>query len=197
MTVALWLLAAQGIIGAFDTIYYHEWRARLAARGKAAAIELKLHACRDFLYAVLFGTLPFLAWSGNWALALLAVVVAEIVLTLWDFVVEIAVRRSLGDVYAGERVTHAVMGILYGAMLAFLAPVVVRWQSMPTRLELARPPIPEMLRWILLAMAIGVFLSGLRDLYAAFELPRGGWPWSVDRAASPRSPRDRSSEVGM
>ena len=56
-------------------------------------------------------------------------------------VVEIAVRRSLGDVYACERVTHAVMGILYGAMLAFLAPVAVRWQSMPTRLELARPPI--------------------------------------------------------
>jgi hypothetical protein len=33
--------------------------------------------------------------------------------------------RLLGDVYAGERVTHAVMGILYGGMLAFLAPVVV------------------------------------------------------------------------
>jgi len=119
MRIALWLLATQGVIGAFDTIYYHEWRARLAARGKAAAVELKLHASRDFLYAVLFGTLPFLAWRGSWALALLAVVIAEIVLTLWDFVAEIAVRRSLGDVYAGERVTHAVMGILYGGMLAF------------------------------------------------------------------------------
>jgi hypothetical protein len=29
MTIALWLLAIQGVIGAFDTIYYHEWRARL------------------------------------------------------------------------------------------------------------------------------------------------------------------------
>jgi hypothetical protein len=186
MTVALWLLVAQGVIGAFDTIYYHEWRARLAARGKAAAVELKLHAGRDFLYAVLFGTLPFLAWCGNWTLALLAVVVAEIVLTLWDFVAEIAARRSLGDVYAGERVTHAVMGILYGGMLAFLAPVVVQWRSMPTRLELAHPAIPEMLRWILLAMAIGVFCSGLRDLYAAFELPRGDWPWNVDGTSPSR-----------
>jgi hypothetical protein len=185
MTVALWLLAAQGVIGAFDTIYYHEWRAHLAARGKAAAVELKLHGSRDFLYALLFGTLPFLAWRGSWALALLAVVGAEIVLTLWDFVAEIQVRRSLGDVYAGERVTHAVMGILYGAMLAFLAPVVVQWSSMSTRLELARPPIPNMLRWILLAMAAGVFLSGLRDLYAAFELPHGGWPWNVDGTALP------------
>lgn len=45
-------------------------------------------------------------------------IVAEIVLTLSDFVVEIAVRQQLGDVYAGERVTHAVRGILYGAMVA-------------------------------------------------------------------------------
>jgi hypothetical protein len=26
-------------------------------------------------------------------------------------------------------------------------------------------------------MAVGVLASGLRDLYAAYELPRGGWPW--------------------
>jgi hypothetical protein len=29
MTTALWLMAVQGAIGAFDTVYYHEWRARL------------------------------------------------------------------------------------------------------------------------------------------------------------------------
>ena len=179
MTAVLWLLAAQALVGAFDTIYYHEWCARLAARGTAAAVELKLHAGRDFLYAVLFGTLPFFAYRGKWALALLTVVVAEIVLTLWDFVAEIAVRKSLGDVYAGERVTHAVMGILYGAMLAFLGPVVIRWWLMPTGLELAPAEIPELLRWILLVMAIGVSLSGLRDLYAALGLPHGGWPWNV------------------
>ena len=53
MTVALWLLALQGAIGAFDTLYYHEWRARLPARGRRAAPELKLHAGRDFLYGSL------------------------------------------------------------------------------------------------------------------------------------------------
>jgi hypothetical protein len=26
-------------------------------------------------------------------------------------------------------------------------------------------------------MGIGVVLSGLRDLYAALELPGGAWPW--------------------
>ncbi|HEX2094058.1 MAG TPA: hypothetical protein VHG28_16770 [Longimicrobiaceae bacterium] len=178
MTVALWLLALQGIIGAFDTLYYHEWRARLPARGRAAAPELKLHAARDFLYAVLFGALPWLAWHGVWVIVLGAVVVGEIVLTLWDFIVEIAVRKSLGDVYAGERVTHAIMGILYGGMLAYLIPTFRQWWSLPGALVVAPPPVPELLRWGLSVMAAGVFVSGVRDLYAALELPYGGWPWS-------------------
>src|SRR5207237_9613411 len=103
MNVALWLLAVLGVIGAFDTFYYHEWRARLPARGRSAAPELTLHALRDFFYACLFGTLPWLAWQGLGVLGLGAVLVTEIVLTMADFVVEIRVRKPLGDVYAGER----------------------------------------------------------------------------------------------
>jgi hypothetical protein len=177
MTVALWLLAIQGVIGAFDTLYYHEWRARLPAQGAQSASELKLHAARDFFYGVLFGTLPWLAWQGWWVLALIAVLVAEIILTLTDFVVEITVRKPLGDVYAGERITHAVMGILYGAMIACLIPAMIGWWSLPTALATTPPDIPAALRWGLLLMAIGVSASGLRDLYAAYQLPHGGWPW--------------------
>lgn len=179
MIVAAWLLAIQGLIGAFDTFYYHEWKARLPARGRQAASELKLHAGRDFLYAVIFGSLPWLAWHGGWTVVFTIVLVTEIVLTLWDFIAEIAVRKALGDVYAGERVTHAIMGILYGAMLANLIPVLVDWGSQPTALTITMPAIPEALRWGLLLMAGGVFLSGARDLYAALSLPHGGWPWST------------------
>lgn len=184
MTVALWLLAIQGVIGAFDTLYYHEWRARLPARGKQAASELKLHAARDFFYAVLFATLPWIAWQGRWVLVLTGAIVAEIVLTLTDFVVEITVRKQLGDVYAGERVTHAVMGILYGAMAANLIPVLARWWTLPTQLAVVWTDVPAALQWSLFVMAAGVLLSGLRDLYAAFELPNGSWPWQTDAATS-------------
>lgn len=97
MLTALWLLAIQGIVGAFDTFYYHEWRARLPGRVPGTAPELKLHAARDFLYAVLFGALPWLAWKGLWVVAIAAVLLAEIILTLTDFVVEIQVRKPLGD----------------------------------------------------------------------------------------------------
>ena len=177
MSVALWLLAIQGVIGAFDTLYYHEWRARLPALGAAGGSELKLHAARDFCYAVLFGTLPWLAWHGRWVLLLVGVLIAEIALTLTDFVVEITVRKPLGDVYGGERITHAVMGILYGAMIASLIPTLIEWWKFPTALIAASTNLPAALTWGLLTMAVGVALSGIRDLYAAYELPYGGWPW--------------------
>ena len=176
---ALWLLALQGVIGAFDTIYYHEWKARLPALGKYAAKELRLHAIRDFLYAVLFVGLALVQWRGMWAAVIVIVLVAEIVFTLWDFIVEAVVRKPLGDVYAGERVTHAIMGILYGAMLVFLLSTLQTWWSLPTELVCLNPDIPPVLRWSLVIMGCGVSLSGVRDLYAASGLPGGGWPWKL------------------
>jgi hypothetical protein len=180
MKVALWLLAMQGVLGAFDTIYYHEWLARLPGRVPQTAVELKLHALRDFLYGVIFASLPWIAWQGLWVAALAAVLLAEIVLTMADFIVEITARKSIGDVFAGERVTHAAMGILYGAMTANLIPVLFGWWSLPTSLAAAVPDVPVELRWALSFMAIGVCLSGVRDLYAALGLPYGNWPWHAE-----------------
>jgi hypothetical protein len=174
------LLAVQGALGAFDTVYYHEWRARLPAHGARVGTELKLHAARDFIYAIVFGTLPSVAWEGAWAFVLGALLAAEIGITLADFIVEDRVRRPLGGVYSGERATHAVMEIVYGAMLALLVPVMVRWSFLPTALaatvDPGGPPLPALV-WILRAMAVGVFLSGLRDLAAALKLPGAAFPW--------------------
>jgi hypothetical protein len=58
MKSALYQLAALGILGAFDALYCHEWRARLPALGKSAGAELRLHAWRDFVYFALFCSLP-------------------------------------------------------------------------------------------------------------------------------------------
>jgi hypothetical protein len=93
-----------------------------ARLGKRARAELQLHALRDLIYSVLFSTLPWLAWQGWWAAVLALLLLTEVVLTLWDFVVEDWVRKPLGGVYPGERIMHGVMGITYGAMLACLGP---------------------------------------------------------------------------
>jgi hypothetical protein len=184
LTYALWLLAAQGAIGAFDTVYFHEWRARLPAMGEAARAELGLHAVRALIYGVIFATLPRVEWRGAWALALAALLAAEIVITLKDFVVEDRVRKALGGVYPGERVTHAVMGIIYGAMLANLAPTLLAWWREPTALVASAGVAPRLLKWLLTLMSAGVTLSGARDLYAALALPGGAWPWRTSDGGS-------------
>ncbi|MET0404617.1 MAG: hypothetical protein ABW123_19540, partial [Cystobacter sp.] len=137
MSTALWLLAVQGLLGAFDTLYYHEWKARLPAGVPGTRPELLLHAARDFFYALLFATLPWMAWRGLWAGVLGLIIVAEILITLADFVVEDRVRQPLGGVYPGERCTHAVMALLYGAVLAHVVPELLAASALPTQLALA------------------------------------------------------------
>ena len=110
-------------------------------------------------------------------IALAALLLAEIILTLWDFVVEDWVRKPLGGVYPGERIMHGVIGILYGAMLAYLVPTLPHWWIMPTQLAASPVAVFPALRWAVFLMGTGVLLSGLRDLYAAFEMPGSAWPW--------------------
>ena len=85
--LALQLMAAQGALGAFDTLYHHEGTEALPRRGTAGR-ELAIHATRSSIYCALFIGLSSWAWHGAWAWVLLAVFGVEIVLTLWDFVVE-------------------------------------------------------------------------------------------------------------
>ncbi|MFY0580776.1 hypothetical protein ACN28S_46860 [Cystobacter fuscus] len=185
MSTALWLLAVQGVLGAFDTLYYHEWKARLPAHVPGTRPELLLHAARDFFYALLFGTLPWLAWRGLWAAVLALIIAAEILITLADFVVEDRVRRPLGGILPGERCTHAVMGILYGAVLAHLLPALLDAWHLPTQLAFAPLPLPEPLRALLGLMAVGVFGSGVRDLAAALGVPGSHWPWPAQPEVRP------------
>jgi len=175
--IALRLLVALALLGAADTLYYHEWRARLPAMGVAARDELRLHAARDFVYAILFATIPWIAWQGFYVFVLAALLLIEVILTLWDFVVEDWIRKPLGGVYPGERVMHAIMGIVYGAALAFLIPTMHAWWRLPARLAAAAPPPSVILGCILTVMAAGVFLSGVRDWCASSGMRGSAWPW--------------------
>ena len=183
MTTALAIFAVLGALGAFDTIYYHEWRARLPALGPRARRELDLHALRDFIYSALFIGLSHASFRGALAVVVGALLLVEIGVTLADFIVEDTVRRPIGGVYPGERAAHAVMGIVYGAMLAHLVPELAAGWEAPTGLGPA-PAIPEPLRWTLTLMGLGVFASGVRDALAARGVRGAAWPWG--RAAGAR-----------
>jgi hypothetical protein len=164
VNTAIWLLFVQALLGAFDTLYYHEYRLRLP-HGQGTSTELRLHAARDFAYAVIIGSLGFLTWNGSLAWVLCAVLLAEIGITIWDFVEEDRVRR----LPAGERAMHAVMGIVYGAFLAFLVPEILRWSTEPTGFGSSYHGFPA---WVLAALAVGVLLSGVRDAFASVRPAR-------------------------
>ena len=159
MTTAIWLLLVQASLGAFDTLYYHEYRLKLA-RGAHTRVELRLHAARDFAYAIIIGSLGFVTWQGAFAWILLGLLLAEIGITLWDFIEEDKIRR----LPAGERAMHAIMGIVYGAFLAFLIPQMLEWSTLPAGFGPSYHGFPA---WLLLGLATGVFVSGVRDLIAS------------------------------
>ncbi len=176
MNAALWLLAFQGVLGGFDTLYYHEWRARLPAGGARTRPELWLHGWRSTIYAVLFTTLPWLAWRGACAWVLAGLIAVEIVLTGADFAIEVRTREPVG-VLAGERVTHGLMAIVYGAALACLAPAWLGWRGGPSGFAWQPVPIPAWLRLLLGLQALGVLASALRDLLAAQGVLGAAFPW--------------------
>jgi len=184
LIIALRLLVLLALLGAFDTLYYHEWRARLPALGLTARDELRLHALRDFVYAILFATIPWIAWQGFYVFALAALLLIEIILTLWDFVVEDWIRKPLGGVYPGERVMHAIMGIVYGAALASLIPTMHQWWFLPARLAIVAPPPSLILGAILTLMAAGVLLSGIRDRRAPTGMRGSAWRWTPAEQSS-------------
>jgi len=165
MTTVVLLLLVNGVLGAVDTLWYHEHRAALPRRPDRHRAELRLHAGRDAVYAVLYGTIGWVAWQGAWAAVLAGLLAVEIVITLADFVVEDR-TRSLSP---GERVLHSVMAIVYGAMLTRLVPEIAGWSGEPTGLVAAPGAVPAALAITASVLAAGIALSGVRDAAAALR----------------------------
>jgi uncharacterized protein (TIGR01777 family) len=173
-TLALQLMAAQGCLGAFDTLYHHELTETLAQRTTARK-ELAIHALRALIYALLFVGLAYWEWHGALAWVLPAVFLVEIVLTLWDFVVEDRTRL----LPASERVTHTVLAINGGAFILLLALNLPGWAANPT--GLAWSPHGWLSAFLALC-GVGVGVSGVRDGLAALRLGRAA---DIDRATPP------------
>ncbi len=160
--LALQMMAFQGCLGAFDTLYHHELTEALPGRASARR-ELSIHAARAMIYSALFIGLSAWAFHGAWALVLLLVFAVEIGLTLWDFVVEDRTRL----LPATERVTHTVLAMNGGAFIALLAMGLPQALLMPTALVWQ----PQgALSVFLAACGVGVGLSGVRDAFAALAI---------------------------
>lgn len=160
MTDLIWTLVfLQVAMGGFDTLYHHELTERLAWRPSQAR-ELRLHGVRNLAYAVMFLVLGWSRPQGVLALALTGLMLGELVLTLWDFVEEDRTRK----LPASERVTHTLLTLNYGVVLALVTPRLAGWATASTVL------VPIFYgAWSLLCAlaAAAVVVFGLRDLAAA------------------------------
>lgn len=165
MTDTLWFFVfVQIAMGGSDTLYHHEGTQRLAWRPSQKR-ELQLHGMRNLAYALLFAALGWSEPRGAFAMALIALMAGELVITLWDFVEEDRSRH----LPATERVLHTLLTLNYGVILALLLPWLAQLSQLPTALT------PMRYGWISLLCALaalGVILSGLRDLAAARRCDR-------------------------
>jgi uncharacterized protein len=160
MNDILWTaVLAQMLMGGFDTAWHHEGTQRLAWRPSAAR-ELRLHGVRNLAYGAMFAALGWTEPHGAAAVALIALMTGELIITLWDFVEEDRTR----NLPATERVTHTLLTLNYGVVLALLIPVLIRWAGLPTAIVAVWHGL-----WSVLCViaSVGVILSGLRDLAAS------------------------------
>ena len=165
MTPLLWtLIAIQIAMGMFDTFYHHEFTERLAWRPSQRR-ELELHSVRNMFYALLFLVLGWLEIHGLFAMIVIAVLAAEIIITLMDFVEEDLSRK----LPPSERINHTLLAINYGAILVLLLPVLIHWAMQPTAIK---PAYAGWLSAAATASAIGAAVFGLRDFAASRRLAR-------------------------
>ncbi len=164
MTTVLTLLLISAVLGAWDTLWFHEYRAALPRNIANTRTELKLHAIRDSLYVVIYGVLAWWVPSGPAVWVLGALMSAEIVITLADFVVEDRDRPAIGGMAPTERVLHTLMAIVYGLVLAQLVPLLI-----DARIDdafLIRHDAPVWMSIAATITAIGIAGTGIRDALA-------------------------------
>jgi hypothetical protein len=173
----LWTLClVQLALGGFDILYHHELTERLAWR-PSQRHELNLHGIRNVAYAALFLALGLLELHGAWALLVIAVLASEVVVTLMDFVEEDLSRK----LPASERVTHTLLALNYGAILAVLVPVLISWAKQPTAIASIWYGFASVLAVV---AAFGVIVFGLRDFFAARRAGRLSPPDAAELAAA-------------
>jgi hypothetical protein len=164
MNAAIPLLLINVLLGAADTLWYHEFKANLPRCLEVTRPELRLHAARDFIYTIVYALLALGTPSGMLADGLMILLSIEIVVTLKDFIIEDRDRPKLGGIAPGERVLHTVMAISYGGVLAHLLPVLLVARLQPTGLLESTAPT-----WLAIAMAVaavGIAITGIRDCCA-------------------------------
>jgi len=164
METVLALLSIQGLVGAYDSIYHHEFKERLSLKNSAGQ-ELKIHSMRSALYSVIFLSFGWLHWLGWLAAIFATILLVELLLTFWDFVEEDK-SRILPPT---ERITHTILALNFGAILALFAPEVSRWFHDSNGFQFVNHGVYS---WIMTVYGVGVIPFSIREYTRSVALQR-------------------------
>jgi hypothetical protein len=164
MKTVIYVLIFQGLLGGFDVVWNHELKENLPGK-LSANLEQKIHGLRELLYALIFIGLAWFTWNGTFAWILFGLLIIEILLTAWDFVVEDKTRVLSSN----ERVIHLTLSMGGGAYVALLIPQLLDWSHQPTGFAGIEYGI---LSWILTLFGVGVLGWGVRDYLSGVRLSK-------------------------
>jgi hypothetical protein len=162
-TVLAYLLAAQGVMGAGDTLVNHELLERLPQRAEARR-EIGLHSLREALYAVIFVALGWFQWHGALAAFMIVVLIAEIAVDAVDEWQENRIRVLPQN----ERVLHFFLALNLGAIA--LSLLFTGWHGQPAALVVQDH---GWLSWLLVFFGASSAAWAVRDFVAWRPLSSG------------------------
>lgn len=170
MSTAFFLLLVVGHLGAFDVLYFHWWKCRLADRPECRR-EVLWHTARHLIYGLQFVWVANLRFHGA-ALVALAVLYAADVFVAWaDVWEERDSRKAQGGLPRGEYFMHIVLSVLVGGYM--MAVVAACWpdRALPAAVVVDPPAVPLVLRALMTAMGGTAFVVFARDLWAWIRWP--------------------------
>jgi len=148
-------LVAHGLIGGLDVVFNHELIARVPAQPNTGT-EQRLHSARELVFAAIFFSLAWFEWHGLAALAIAALLLAEMLISTLDTVLEFDTRL----LPVSERIAHVLLFVNFGIVLTLLGQTLLAWQSLPNGVVATDYGLWS---WILSALALGSLAWSVRD----------------------------------
>jgi hypothetical protein len=150
--VALLLLSIVAPLGAFDVLYFHMWKLRLASR-RASRAETVTHVARSLLIGALAWILARFEPHGAWYVVVASLMALDFVNNLLDVWLEGPSRADLGGVPRLEYLIHVIGATASGAVTASFVVLGRGLVALPT--ELVEGAIPSWLAWNAQGIAVG------------------------------------------
>ncbi len=169
MVVATYILFVLGCLGATDIALFHSFSHGIRQHPDSRA-ELVVHSLRGPTYALLFVMIPNFAMQGVFFWCLMLLFAVDVLISIVDFALERESRRRLGGLPSGEYVLHIIIAMLFGGLVTAVCLEAGDWRSLPTGFVYQPANVPDLLRGVMVVMAVLVLISGIQDAMAAWRL---------------------------